>query len=313
MNLHALRLFHEAAAAGGVTRAAENLKISQPAITSQIKKLERELSLTLLRRDGRGVALTEAGRELDRLAARLFAVERQIERFAADYGSGETGSVSIAATYLPAHFLLPGWIAAFKRRHERVELSVATTHSGGALRRLLDLQADLAIYGGLPEPYPDSIRAEELFRDELWFVVSPEHRFANRSVSLAEMMREPFVMRAQGSSTRERLFALCRAHSLPAPSVPLQFSGLPEAIRAVTAGYGANFVSSLVVREYVERGELCRVFVEDVRLENVIAVCTRRGERLNAAAENLLALIREAGGAGGVSRTADSSDGTAPP
>ncbi|OWR29997.1 LysR family transcriptional regulator [Saccharibacillus sp. O23] len=292
MNLHALRLFYETASLGSVTRASEKLNISQPAITAQIKKFEQELALPLLRREGRGIALTEAGREMHRLAGRLFAAERRIEDFAASYASGEEGSVNIAATYLPANFLLPGWIAAFKRRHEQVELSVTTTHAGGALQRLLDLKADLAVYGGQPERHSDEIEAEELFRDELWFVVAPEHRCANRVVSLAEMMREPFVMRGEGSSTRERLFALCRTHGLPTPRVALAFSGLPEAIRAVVAGYGANFVSSLVVRDQVARGELCRVFVEDAALQNVIAVCTRRGEALSPAAANLLELIR---------------------
>ncbi|WP_172195404.1 LysR family transcriptional regulator [Saccharibacillus qingshengii] len=300
MNLHALRLFYEVACAGSVTRASEQLNISQPAITAQLKKFEQELALPLLRREGRGIALTEAGAEMRRLAARLFAEEQRIERFAADYGRGETGSVAIAATYLPANFLLPGWIAAFKQKHERVELSITTTHAEGALRRLLDLQADLAVYGGLPERHSDEIAAEELFRDDLWFVVAPDHPFANHAVSLAEMTREPFVMRGEGSSTRERLFALCRTHGLPSPRVALQFSGLHEAIQAVVAGYGANFVSSLVVRDYVARGQLCRVHVEDAALQNVVAVCTRRGESLSPAAARLLALIREAGSRGAV-------------
>ncbi|NGZ77083.1 hypothetical protein GYN08_17390 [Saccharibacillus sp. VR-M41] len=69
-------------------------------------------------------------------------------------------------------------------------------------------------------------------------------------------------------------------------------------MRAVVAGYGANFVSSLVVREYVERGALCRVRVEDAKLQNVVAVCTRRGEPPSPAAARFLALIREAGGRG---------------
>lgn len=293
MNLHALRLFYETASLGSVTRASEKLSISQPAITAQIKKFEQELSLVLLRREGRGIALTEAGQEVYRLANRLFAAEYRIEQFAEHYSQGECGSVAVAATYLPAHFLLPGWIAAFKQRHEQVELAITTTHSEGALRRLLDLQADIAIYGGSPEQHTDDIEAEELFRDELWFVVAPEHPYANRSVSLADMIREPFVMRAEGSSTRERLFALCRTHNLPAPRVALQFSGLHEATRAVIAGYGANFVSSLVVRDDVERGVLCRVDVENFALENVIAICTRRGETLSPAAANLLRLIRE--------------------
>ncbi|MEF7441348.1 LysR family transcriptional regulator [Paenibacillus lautus] len=293
MNLHALRLFHVIATTGSVTRAAELLNISQPAITAQVKKFEKELSLTLFKPQGRGIGLTEAGAELLPLAKRLFSVEQQIEQFCRDYRSGSRGHIRLAATYLPSHFLLPAWLAKYKQRYEDVEMSITTTNSSDALKQLLNMDVDLAIYGGLPEESPDTIQTEELFRDELWFVVSPDHRYANQHISLDEMMREPFVMREEGSSTRERLFALCRTHSAPSPRITLQFNGLHEAITAVIAGYGANFVSSLVVREYVERGELCQVYVDGIELQNIIAVCTRKHEALSAAAMNFVEMIRE--------------------
>lgn len=227
------------------------------------------------------------------LAKRLFAVEEQIEQFTQDYLHGTTGHIRLAATYLPAHFLIPTWIAKFKQNYEHVEMTITTTNSTDALKQLLNVEVDIAIYGGLPEAYPDTIQTEELFQDELWFVVAPHHRYANQHVSLEDMMKEPFVMREEGSSTRERLLALCRTYNTPAPQIPLQFNGLHEAITAVIAGYGANFVSSIVVREYVERGELCRVYVEGIHLQNTIAICTRKNEPLSAAATNLIQRIRQ--------------------
>ncbi|MEK4102856.1 LysR family transcriptional regulator [Paenibacillus odorifer] len=292
MNLHALRLFHVIASTGSVTRASEILNISQPAITAQIKKFEKELSFTLFKPQGRGIALTDAGEELTLLAKRLFAVEQQIEQFTQDYVNGTNGSIRLAATYLPAHFLIPTWIAKFKQQYEQVEMMITTTNSSDALKQLLNVDVDIAIYGGIAEAYPDTIQTEELFQDELWFVVAPDHRYANQQVSLSEMMKEPFVMREKGSSTRERLLSLCRTYNTPAPIISLQFNGLHEAIKAVIAGYGANFVSSLVVRKYVERGELCRVYVEGIHLKNTIAICTRKNEPLSAAAVNLIEMIR---------------------
>lgn len=220
MNLHALRLFHVVASTGSVTRASELLNISQPAITAQIKKFEKEISLTLLMPLGRGIALTDAGEKLAVLARRLFAVEQQIEQFSQDYRDGAHGHIRLAATYLPAHFLIPAWIAKFKQQYEHVEMTINTTNSNDALQQLLNIEVDLAIYGGLPEQYPDTIQTEELFRDELWFVVAPDHRYANQQVSLLEMMHEPFVMREKGSSTRERLFSLCRTYNAPTPRSP---------------------------------------------------------------------------------------------
>ncbi|MDQ0091517.1 DNA-binding transcriptional LysR family regulator [Paenibacillus anaericanus] len=293
MNLHALRLFYVISSTGSVTRASELLNISQPAITAQIKKFEKELSLTLLKPHGRGIALTDAGEEISLLAKRLFAVEQQIEQFAQEYRNGTNGCIRLAATYLPAHFLIPTWIAKFKQQYEQVEMMITTTNSSDALNQLLNVDVDIAIYGGLPAEYQDTIEIEELFQDELWFVVAPNHRYANQQVSLPEMMKESFVMREEGSSTRERLLSLCRTYNSPAPTISLQFNGLHEAITAVIAGYGANFVSSIVVREHVERGELCRVYVEGIHLKNTIAICTRKNEPLSASAMNFIQMIRQ--------------------
>lgn len=294
MNLHALRLFHTVASTGSVTQASKLLNISQPSITAQIKKFEKELQLPLLKPQGRGIALTDAGEELTLLAGRLFAVEQQIEQFAEQYRNGTNGSIRIAATYLPAHFLIPAWLAKFKQQYEQVEIMITTTNSSDALKQLLNVEADIAIYGGIDEEYPDTIQKEELFQDELWFVVAPNHCYANQRVTLPEIIKEPFVMREEGSSTRERLLSLCRTYNVPAPTISLQFNGLHEAITAVIAGYGANFVSSLVVRDYVERGELSRVYVEGIHLKNTIAICTRKHEPLSAVAVNFIEVIRQA-------------------
>ncbi|GGA49048.1 LysR family transcriptional regulator [Paenibacillus physcomitrellae] len=293
MNLHALRLFHIIASSGSVTRASEQLNISQPAITAQVKKFEKELGLSLLKPQGRGIALTEAGEKLAAHATRLFAVEQQIEQLVSDYQSGAKGAIRLTATYLPANFLLPAWIAGFKQKYEQVEMSITTTNSAGAMKLLLNMEADMAVFGGAAEEWEESIQMEQLFEDELWFVVSPQHPYAGRQVSLEEMVKQPFVMREEGSSTRERLFSLCRTYNLPSPRVALQFNGLHEAITSVVAGYGASFVSSLVVRDYVERGALCRVDVEGIRLRNIIGVCTRRNEPLTAAADHFIQMIRQ--------------------
>ena len=132
-------------------------------------------------------------------------------------------------------FLIPAWLAKFKQQYEQVEIMITTTNSSDALKQLLNVEADIAIYGGIDEEYPDTIQKEELFQDELWFVVAPNHRYANQQVTLSEIIKEPFVMREEGSSTRERLLSLCRTYNVPAPTISLQFNGLHEAITAVIA------------------------------------------------------------------------------
>lgn len=295
MNLHALRLFCTAAEAGSVTRAAERLRISQPAVTAQIKKLETELGLRLLEADGRGVRLTEAGRLLADRAMRLFSLEADIERMLAEYREGRSGSVRIAATWLPANHLLPEPLAAFRAERGEVELSLTTVNSTQAFERLLRCEADIAVIGG-GRPAPDGLACTPLIEDEMLFAAPVDHPLAGRSAALAEVMRHPFVLREEGSSTREKLLAVCRTLNAAPPRAGLTASGPYETIRAVKAGCGIAFVSALEVRDELARGELAVIDVPDVKAANPIALYTRQDELLPPAArlclEHILSAIQ---------------------
>lgn len=292
MNLHSLKIFHTVSVVGSITRASEALKISQPAVTTQIKNLERELEIELFIPKGRGISLTEAGKLLAKDTKRLFSLEEELIANINDFKSGKYGKLRIVATYLPANILLPEWVAKYKQQNESVDIFLTTANSREALDQLLNYQADIAVYGGGWEDRT-GIVWDELFEDELWFIVPKNHRLASQEVSLEEIMNEPFILREVGSSTRERLFSLCRAYHVNPPKVALQFNGLSETIRAVMAGYGANFVSALAVKEFVERGEVARVFVKEGNLKNPIAICTRKGDKLSAQTEKFVKMIKE--------------------
>ncbi|SFL26232.1 DNA-binding transcriptional regulator, LysR family [Paenibacillus sp. 1_12] len=287
MNLHALRLFYEVASLGSVTKAAAVLHISQPAVTAQIRNLEKELALTLLSPHGRGVILTEAGGLVYTQAARLFALELEMTRQITAYREGSLGKLRLAATYLPANHLLPAWMAAFKTKHERIEMSLTTSNSRASFNELLHYEADLAFVGGSKEA-PEGLLREELLNDELWFVVPAKHPLAGMTVSLALMLQQPFVLREEGSSSRETLFALCRQHQVQLPQIGLQFNGQHETMRAVISGYGATFISALEAAEYIHQQALARVYVEDIYAPNPIAVYRRSDEDLSPASEQFL-------------------------
>ncbi|WP_339254144.1 LysR family transcriptional regulator [Paenibacillus sp. FSL P2-0136] len=292
MNLHALKIFHTISEKGGVTRAAEELRISQPAVTAQVRNLEKELGIQLLAPKGRGILVTDAGQMLASHAKRLFALERELDEAVREYKAGFSGILRIVATYLPANLLLPEWLALYKQEHPSVEVVLNTANSREAVEGLLQYDAEVAVYGGGWEEQP-GIEWEELLEDELWFIVPRNHPYGGQEITLAEMMKVPFILREEGSSTRERLFSLCRALNVSPPKVGLQFNGVNEMVRAVIAGYGAIFISSLAVRDNVERGEVERVMVNGTSLLNPIAVCTRKQEALSPAAAAFLSLVRE--------------------
>lgn len=292
MNLHALKLFYETVTCGGVTKAAERLHLSQPAVTAQIRNLEHELAMTLFVPKGRGVQLTSAGELLFRHASRMFALESQMLQELADYRDGRKGTLRISATYLPANYMLPAWMAAYKQGNDLIHIALTTANSRTAYQQLLHYEADLAFIGGSKD-MPEGVQREELMEDELWFIVPANHRLAGKTVELEEMMREPFILREEGSSSREKLLALCRLHQIHIPAAGLQFNGLNETIRAITAGYGAGFFSAMEVEDAIRLGSVARVHVKQAELSNPIAVCTRSNEVLSPLAQAFLEWIRE--------------------
>jgi DNA-binding transcriptional LysR family regulator len=290
MNLHALRIFVEVAAHRSVTRAAETLRLSQPAVTAQIRNLEKEAGLRLISPDGRGIRLTDAGEMLVRHARRLFDWEKEIESQLEQFKKGEVGKLRIAATHSPANWLLPKWLAQFKQTFPLVEIVLRTSNSRQAFEQLLHFEADIAVVAG--HSNKPELDLFQLMEDELWFIVPKEHPYANQVIALTQLVKEPFLLREEGSSTREMLFSLCKIHRVSPPRIGLQFHGINEAIRSVMAGYGTTLVPSMAARDLLDRGEISRVYVSGVTIKRPIHLCTRKGDALPPVADHFLKLIK---------------------
>ncbi|GED28599.1 LysR family transcriptional regulator [Brevibacillus agri] len=277
MNLHALRIFVEVALRQSVTEAAAALAISQPAVSAQIRKLENELGVALVAPRGRGIALTDEGRFLLEKARRIYDWEREIEWQLAEIKQGKKGKLRIASTYLPSHYLVPKWLAAFKRQYEQVDVEIRTRNSAQSIELLLGGQVDLAIV--IKESWDElPVRRVHMTDVLYWFILPADHPYAGKEVSMDQLVQEPFLLREQGSSTREWLFSLCREHGVKRPRVGLQYHGLVESIQSVRAGYGTMLAPALAVKEMVDRNEIGRVTVPGVEIKRPVYICTREEE-----------------------------------
>ena len=291
MNLHALRLFYIVAKTGSITIAAEQLRISQPAITSQIKKFENENSITLFLPQGRGIRLTEIGKELAKEASLIFQQENRMETLIENYTQGKTGTLKIAGNYLTSNFLLPKWAACLKKQNENVNIKITTLNTDEAVNSLISYQSDIAVLGGGATNYLDKIDVNEIIEDDIWFVSAPDHKYANKVVSLSEIMLEPFIMRENGSYMRALLKSICITADICFPNTMLEFSGLHETLMASMAGYGINFCSSIAVKELVDIGKLSRIHVENINPKNKIVICVRKNENRSQLVKNFISII----------------------
>lgn len=278
MNLHALRLFTKVAEQNSVSKAAQTLRISQPAVTIQIRNLERELGLTLLESKGRGIALTQNGAFLFKQAQRLFDLELDIENKVAQLKSTGNEELQIASTHVPSHFLLPKWLAHFKQVQPTTHIHLKTANSQQVIEELLHYQADLAFIVKEDGHHPD-ITYQFLMNLDYWFIVPDQHPLAGQTVTLAELMQQPFVSREDGSSTKEFLNALCKVHKIPPPKVGLQLDGINESIHAIAAGYGTMLAPSIAASSFLQQQQVARVFIKDMEIQRPIYLCTRKNEQ----------------------------------
>ncbi|PER08751.1 LysR family transcriptional regulator [Bacillus cereus] len=292
MNLHALMLFYNIALTGSVTGASKKLNISQPAISAQIRNFERQHNIILFEKKGRNMVLTPFGKKLLKPTEKLFSLEEQIEGIIEDHRNHPNGKLRLTGSYLATSVLIPMWASLFKQQHPEIEVHISTANSKDALTSLINFESDISIFGSddVPEKDFDSLDCIELYQDKFEFVAATTHKYANQEIGITEIMKEPFIMREEGSTTRKKLDKLCEIHQVEKPKIELQFNGLNETIRAVIAGYGVSFVSSLVAKRFIKRGELAQVNVRDVNLTNTIILCSHNKNYIEEYIQNFISI-----------------------
>ena len=258
MNLNHLFLFRAVAEAGGFSRAAERIHVSQPAISMQVSELEAQLGLTLFHRLRRGVKLTVAGQLLLGYAQRLGALAVEAERAMAEVKGLCRGRLAIGASTTIGVYLLPDLLGEYRRRYPDIELHFDIANTEDIQRRLVDGTLDAGLTEGLP-PNSDELEIVVFLRDQLVPIARPDHPWLNansKPLTLGQLCAEPMIVREAGSGTREvieRALAK-RGQKLGRPPMVL---GSTEAIkRAVAAGLGVAIVSHLTIQAELASGQL---------------------------------------------------------
>jgi LysR family transcriptional regulator, low CO2-responsive transcriptional regulator len=249
-----LRLLVEVDRRGSISAAADACQISQPSATKQLKTLEAAIGEKLVERNGRASRLTEAGQVIVTHAARVLDTLQGLEEELDALRGAETGTLSLAASTTSGTYVMPSILQCFSDRHPGVEVDIAIGSSSWVGERIAKREFSLGIAG--ETNFPEGVRAEPFLDDELVGVAAPERLKPRRGkVGIAELERWTLLVREQGSSTR----AVAERHLARAGYHPLNRWELDsnEAIkRSVAAGLGVGFLSQLVVRDEIERGEL---------------------------------------------------------
>lgn len=268
MNLEQLRTLVNVVEHGNLSAAARAMRLSQPAITKQVQRLEAELGLALLvRGPKRQAELTPAGERLLAFARQTLARFEELEGELAALKEVGRGVLILAASTIPGEYLLPGLLAAFRTRYPQVEVHMTVSDTADVATRLLADQADVGVIGStIRRP---GLRLERLVGDEIVLAVPPGHPFAGREqVTVEELQGQPLVWREEGSGTRRSVEMALTATgvSLPPGQIALTLGSTQAVLQAVEQGLGVGFVSARAAAQAQADGHLACVRLAGVDL-----------------------------------------------
>lgn len=289
INLNQLRAFYLAAKEKSITKAAETLFVTQPAITMQIKSLEQTLEVKLLKKSGKNLELTDIGNVLFGYAEKIFQIVDEMEYTLKGYLELTEGSFTIGTTRSFARHLMPGLLSRFQESFPGIKVSLKEGSSQEIADDLMAFKYDLGIIGRLP--HQSKLKFIPYTKEGFCLVTSPQHRFAKRKdVSIRELQKEPIIIREKGSGSRYAILSLLTSHNIK-PSVLIEAGSVEFIKEYVMKGRGVSFLYKPEVELEARMGLLKAIDIKEGPILVQTDIVFPRKTELSPAAKAFLKLI----------------------
>jgi DNA-binding transcriptional LysR family regulator len=270
-----LTAFVEVARTRSVSRAAETLFVTQPALTARLQRLEADLGAKLFVRTRRGMRLSEAGEAFLPYAVRALETLADGRRLVNAFERGGAGTLAIGAAPAVSTYVLPRVLKAFAVGHPRVAVSVRTGHSEEVLELVLREQVAVGLVRALRHP---EIESMPLYEDRLLLVTEPGHRFAGGDrIALEEIGGEQLILFDRTSSYHDVTSALFRRAGV-VPFGVMELDNIDAAKKMVQEGFGVALLPHTAVADELAAGTLREVDIADAEPPRREIVAIRRRE-----------------------------------
>jgi len=291
--LRQLDTFLEVARNLSVSRAADVLHVSQPAVSMQMQQLEAALGLPLYEQAGRKIRLTDAGADVALFASAAAAQLKQLEDAMAQRRGLRRGKVTLAMVSTAKYFV-PMLLVKFRKRFPDIDVALHIDNREHIMQLLTRNEIDLVIMGRAPENI-DCV-ATAFATNPLGVISSPEHPLSRRRAApLASLHDQDFVVRENGSGTRHAMERLFAEHGV-VPRIVMEMPSNETIKQAVMAGMGLSFLSLRTIRHELASGHLVLLDVQGLPLVRHWHITHLASKRLTPAAREFkMFLIEEAG------------------
>lgn len=290
ITLRQLEILQAVARCGSFSSASNEIHLTQPAVSMQIKQLENLLGMALFEHAGKKIRLTEAGRETLRsaqfIAREVNNLEQSLDNLKGLKGGTLTVSVVSTASVFAARLM-----AMYRQQHPDVQLSLNVVNRETLLEHLTENRSDLALMGMPPMGY--HLTAKPFMDNPLIIIASSHHPLAGqKNIPVERLLEEPLVVREPASGTRNALENFFVERHLPFKSA-MEMNKNEAIKQAVEAGLGVGLVSLHTVQAELIAGQLCVLDVEGFPLKRQWYLVQREGKRLNPAAQAFAELVLE--------------------
>ena len=282
MELRHLAYFVAVAQKLNFSRAAEDLPVTQPALSQQIRALERELGVQLFDRNGRRISLTGAGEALLPHAYNILAAVETAQNEVREFSQLTRGTASLGAPPTVSIHMLPSRLPRFRRKYPGLEVSLREAGTQSLLQLLAEAQLDLAIV--VSDDLPASVESAPLLQEAYLLAVSLLNPLSKQaSVRLVDLVNEAFILFPEGYKLREVTLAACRLAGFE-PKVALDGGAMQSALEFVAAGLGVALVPEMALT--ATKG-IRGLIISDQDLRRSLGLVWRRGQYLSPAARAL--------------------------
>ena len=277
------------------SRAAEELLLTQPAVTQQIKALEAEFGVPLFHRGGGRISLTPGGAALLPFTEQIRTLSEQAVAAVANAFGQQAGELSLGASQTIAQYLLPTFIAGFLQRNPQVRITTRSGNTDQMLSALVSGDIQLALLEGPAQR--NDVHLEPFMQDRMVLVVPSGHEWAGETILLDDLRSQPLLTREFGSGSRrivEQALATAGLNSKDLP-IRMELDSTEGLLNAVEAGLGVTFVSRWAVRNQLALGSLKLARIKGLKLSRSFSLAYPAGpEPTGSTAAFRTFLLREA-------------------
>ena len=289
MELYPLKVFLTVATEKSFSRAGEKLLRTQPAISLAIQRLEAELQERLIDRSGKELLLTDAGRIVLDYARRFLNLQEDLENALAELRDNSAGRLIVGANESTALYLLKH-IEQYRRLYPKVKVQVRRSYSSKIPAQLIDGDLELGVISYDPED--DRLVSSVIYTDHLAFVVSPQHRFSNRTeVGITELGMETFIAHNVLSPYRAMVLKAFQQHKVPL-NMDVEMPTVETIRKMVQRNEGVAFLPKMCVEQELQQGRLFEIRVPELMMERKIRLTYPARRALSHAAKAFLEVIQ---------------------